>query len=85
MPDSVNFKTAQTLKDEGNVQFRQNDYGSAHRFYEKAIVALQGENENAETRRLHAILASNSSACMFSLKQYAFVLILRNDNRWCIW
>lgn len=69
MPDSVNFKTAQALKDEGNIQFRQKDYGSAHRSYEKAIAALQGEKETAETRRLHAILASNSSACMFCLKQ----------------
>lgn len=78
MPDSEGFKTAQNLKDEGNAQFRQKDYGSAHRSYENAIAVLQREKENAETRRLHAILASNSSACMLGLKQYVFVPISIN-------
>lgn len=44
------------------------DYGIAHRFYEKAIADLQREKGNAETHRLHAIFASNSSACIFCLE-----------------
>lgn len=57
-----------TLNQTSTFKITSKDYGIAHRFYEKAIADLQREKGNVETHRLHAIFASNSSACIFCLE-----------------